>query len=179
MKFTHLLAVFFLITSFISKEEKIPWSEDYKLTWSDFKAPSSFVGDFVASTSSGIAYSLSYSYDGNGEILDSNIFVTCNFYPYKSWYSKEDVSDYILKHEQTHFDISELHARIFRMRIEKATFSGDISSELEKLFYKTDDERVAFQKKFDKETDHSKISEKEKEWEICIAQQLKEYERWK
>ena len=37
----------------------------------------------------------------------------------------------------------------------------------------------ALQGKFDKETDHSKNSEKEKEWETYIAQQLIKYERWK
>ncbi len=179
MRITYLLVVCFLIFSFVTEEEKIPWSENYQLKWSDFKAPSSYSGAFVASTSSGIAYSLSYSNNEKDEILETNIIVTCNFYPNKSWYSKKDASDYILKHEQTHFDISELHARILRMRIEQAELTKNISSELENLFYKTEDERVALQGKFDKETDHSKNSEKEKEWETYIAQQLIKYERWK
>lgn len=178
MKFTHLLVVFLLISSFISNEEKIPWSEDYQLKWSDFKSPTANGSGFVASTSSGIAYSFSSFGDSNGNI-EVNVKVTCNFYPKRSWYSKKDASDYILKHEQTHFDISELHARKFRKKIEEINFSDDMNSELEKLFYKFEDERVAFQKRFDKESDHSKKLEKELEWENYIAQQLKEYERWK
>jgi len=178
MKFTYLLVVIFLVSSFISEEEKIPWSENRQLTWSDFKSPRSNGSGFVASTSSGIAYSFS-SFGDSSLNMEVNVKVTCNFYPNRSWYSKKDASDYILKHEQTHFDISELHARKFRKKIEETNFSEDMNTELEKLFYKFEDERVTFQKKFDKETDHSKINDKELEWEEFVANQLKKYERWK
>gem|GEM_PF-6316406 len=56
---------------------------------------------FVASTSSEIVYSCK---EVNGD-KNIKINVSCNFYPQKSWYSKNDATDYILKHEQTHFDI--------------------------------------------------------------------------
>jgi len=166
-----------LFFSFVTLEEKIPWTEDYKLTWSDFKSPKANGTGFVASTSSGIAYS--YSSMGNAEKVEVTIKVSCNFYPKKSWYSKKDASDYILKHEQAHFDISEIYARILRKRFEKTTYSEELNSQLEEIFYKTDAERVAMQQKFDEETNHSKKPSEEKEWESYIAQQLKEYERWK
>ena len=38
-------------------EEKIEWTEGYKLQWTDFKAKTALGTGFVASTSSGIAYS--------------------------------------------------------------------------------------------------------------------------
>ena len=65
---------------------------------------------FVASTSSGIAYS--YREVNGDKRIKINVF--CNFYPQKSWQSKNDATDYILKHEQTHFDISELYKRILK-----------------------------------------------------------------
>ena len=178
MKFLAMLLFSVLISSFTSVEEKIQWSENYQLKWSDFKSPRSNGSGFVASTSSGIAYSYSSFSDSNGDV-EVNVQVTCNFYPNRSWYSKKDASDYILKHEQTHFDISELHARKLRKVIEETKFSDEMNSELEKLFYKIDTERVDMQKKFDKESNHSKIPEKELEWENYIAQQLIKYERWK
>ncbi len=159
------------------EEEKIEWTKDYQLQWSDFKATTASGNGFVASTSSGIAYSYSYR-EVNGE-KSIKVVVTCNFYPQKSWYSKKDASDYILKHEQTHFDISELYKRIFKKRIDKTQFSDDMKKELEALFYQTEDERVAMQRKFDSESDHSKNKEKELEWEAYVAQQLVAYERWK
>ncbi len=177
MKFIPIvfIAVFF---SFNLQEDKIPWTVNNKLTWSDFKSPTANGSGFVASTSSGIAYSYSSFGDSNGNI-EVNVKVTCNFYPNRSWYSKKDASDYILKHEQTHFDISELHARKLRKMIEETKFSDEMNSELEKLFYKIDEERVDMQKKFDRESEHSKIPEKELEWENYVAQQLMKYVRWK
>jgi len=158
-------------------EEKIEWTKDYQLQWSDFKATTSSGSGYVASTSSGIAYSYSYR-EVNGK-KNIKVTVTCNFYPQKSWYSKKDASDYILKHEQTHFDISELYKRIFKKRIDETQFSDAMKKELEALFYQTEDDRVLMQRKFDSEADHSKNKEKELEWEAYVAQQLKAYESWK
>ena len=174
--------LFFVFTSIFSsnlEEEKIPWSEDYQLTWADFKSLSAHGGGFVASTSSGIAYSYSFGYDGSKGKMASIVKVSCNFYPERSWYSKKDASDYILKHEQTHFDISEIYARKLRKEIAKTNFSDNMSEELEVLFYKFEDERAAFQKQFDKETDHSKLYDKEIEWELHILKLLKDYDSWK
>jgi hypothetical protein len=159
------------------EEEKIEWTEDYNLQWIDFKATTALGTGFVASTSSGIAYSYSYR-EVNGE-KNSKINVVCNFYPQKSWYSKNDANDYILKHEQTHFDISELYKRIFNKRIDETQFSDNMKNELEALFYQTEDDRVEMQRKFDIESDHSKNKEKELDWETYVAQQLVAYERWK
>mgnify|MGYP001579474128 CR=1 FL=1 len=175
--FSILLFLSFYFSTPFVEEEKIEWDENYKLQWSDFKATTASGSGFVASTSSGIAFS--YSYKETNGVKDINVKVSCNFYPQKSWYSKKDASDYILKHEQTHFDISELHKRIFNKRIEETQFSDAMKKELETLFYQIEDERVVMQKKFDKESDHSKNKEKEIEWEAYVAQQLVVYERWK
>ena len=177
--FIILFFVFSIISSPSAEEVKIIWSEEYKLTWSDFKASKTTTSDYVASTSSGISYTYSYTYTDTQTRIITNIIITSNFYPYKSWYNKKEVSDYILKHEQTHFDISELHARILKKRVAKITFSETTDTELEFLYYKTEKERITMQHRFDGESNHSKNKEKELEWEIYIAQQLKKYERWK
>lgn len=171
--------ILFVSIPFLSplvEEEKIEWSEDYQLQWSDFKATTASGSGFVASTSSGIGFSYSYK-ELNGK-RDIKVVVVCNFYPQKSWYSKKDASDYILKHEQTHFDISELHKRIFKKRIDETNFSNEMKKELEALFHETENDRVIMQREFDDESDHSKNKEKELEWETYVAQQLEAYEHW-
>ncbi len=176
-----IISIFlFLSAHFFSpsmEEEKIEWSYDYQLQWSDFKATTASGTGFIASTSSGISYSYSYR-EVNGK-KNIKVIVACNFYPQKSWYSKNDASDYVLKHEQTHFDISELYKRIFNKRIDETQFSNHMKKELEALFYQTEDDRVKMQRKFDSESDHSKNKEKELDWETYVAQQLVAYERWK
>src|SRR5690349_706212 len=84
-------------------EDFISWSGDRLLTWEDFKCEPKTGTDAVASTSTslGIAYQLvdgKLTYD-----------VTCNFSKVKSWGSMK--TDYILAHEQGHFDITEIYAR--------------------------------------------------------------------
>ena len=168
-----VLSAYFFFPSI--EEEKIAWTEDYNLQWTDFKAINFLGIAFVASTSSGIAYS--YKEVNGDKNIKINVF--CNFYPQKSWYSKNDATDYILKYEQTHFDISELYKRIFKERIAETKFSDNMKEELEVLFYQTEDDRKAMQHKFDSESNHSKNKEKELEWETYVAQQLIAYERWK
>ncbi len=175
--FTFLFFVSTMISPSLLEDEKIIWSEDYKLTWSDFKAPHRKGVSYVASTSSGISFSYSYS-DKNGEI-DLKVTIHSNFYPKNSWVNPEEASDYILAHEQAHFDISEIHARILRKKISETTFSKNAKKELTSLYNGVEEKRVAMQHLFDKESDHSKIKTKELEWEAFIKQQLIDYDRWK
>src|SRR5690349_11070728 len=80
-------------------EEYIAWTNDRLLTWEDFKCEPKTGTDAVASTSTslGIAYQLV-----DGQLTYD---VTCNFSKVKSWGSMK--TDYILAHEQGHFDITE------------------------------------------------------------------------
>lgn len=178
MKFLSILIfVISLISPSVIEEEKIVWSEDYRLSWSDFKAPARKGISYVASTSSGMSFSSSFAAN-KGEI-EIKATVLCNFYPEKSWVNPAEASDYILGHEQAHFDISEIHARILRKKISETTFSANGKKEITDLYYGIEKERIAMQKLFDKESDHSKIKEKELEWEAFIKKQLEDYNDWK
>jgi len=175
---TVLFFIFSVLGSSISEDEKMAWDENYKLSWSDFKAVPKGNG-FVASTSSGISFSYKFSFTETGEILDLDVSILCYFYPENSWFIPSETSVYILKHEQAHFDISELHARILRKKISETTFSKDLKNEIEAIYKGVEEERQTMQHLFDAESDHSKIKEKELEWEAFVAQQLETYERWK
>ncbi|MBT0608296.1 DUF922 domain-containing protein [Aequorivita echinoideorum] len=168
--------LFLFIYSPQDNSEKMPWDKDRKLTWEDFKGKAQPNASFVASTNSGISFSYSYSQQ-NGAV-DVTYTVQSNFYPEKSWFQPGRVTQHILNHEQLHFDISELHARILRKRLSEKTFTTRVKSEVEKLYNDTERERRAMQSKFDAETDHSRNIEKEIFWEKYVAQKLEEYEQW-
>lgn len=175
-----LTTLFFCFLSFFISEndsEKIRWSEIYQLTWADFQGVPQAGSSYVASTNSGMSFSFSFG-NRNGEI-NYDYSIESNFYPKLSWYKKDQVSDYILKHEQTHFDISELHTRIFRKRMEESQFSENIKTEVGALYEKTETERKAMQKQYDEETNHSQEIEAEHRWRNYVAEQLKAYARWK
>lgn len=165
--------------SFLPQENdiKLLWSEDRKLTWEDFRGtPDRSVG-FVASTNTGINFGYSFSITNNNVNVEYS--VESFFSPEKSWFLQGQVSQHVLNHEQAHFDISELHARILRKRLEEKKFTKNVKSEIERIYLQVEAQRKAMQKKFDAQTDHSRNIEKEIQWEKRIAQQLADYEKWK
>jgi replication initiation and membrane attachment protein DnaB len=160
-----------------SEKEKIEWSEAYKLSWSDFKGEPKQSSGYIASTNSGISFSYSYGFKYDELVLDYE--VKSNFYPKLSWYIPSLVTKNTLKHEQTHFDISEIHARLLRKRISETPFTKQVKIEIESIYNQIEIERRAMQNQFDEETDHSNIRDKEIAWEKFVAQQLKELDDWK
>ena len=175
-----LAVIFFFYFSLVSFEGdgiKLAWSETDKLTWKDFRGMVLANQDYAASSSTGISFS--YTVKGNDDDFDLDYLVTCHFYPEDSWYNRSLASPYILQHEQTHFDISELHARILRKLISEASFSKRIKIEIKAIYKEVERQRVSMQERFDLETEHSIKREDEYLWENFIANKLKEYDHWK
>ena len=159
-----------------SDSEKISWSKNQKLTWEDFQGEPNFSAGFVASTNTGINFGYSYFFNENEVSVEHS--VESFFNPEKSWFIPGQVSQHVLNHEQLHFDISELHARILRKKLDSQKFSKNVKSEIESIYLQVEEQRKAMQKKFDVETDHSRNIKKEILWEKRIAKQLTEYESW-
>lgn len=155
-----------------SKKESagsIPWLSHRKLAWDDFLSPPEKNSDAVASTSTslGISYKVQ-----NSEWAYS---ITCNFSKYKSWGLLR--TDYILAHEQAHFDITEIFARKLHYELEtyqfnRRTFKKDINA----IYQKIVKEKEIFQKLYDGETDHSRNKKKQQLWLKKIEEILQKTE---
>lgn len=187
MNFFRLFAVlFFILTfsarpadkaivpaateTFFKKEptaDMIPWGSHNRLTWEDFLCEPKRGTDAVASTSTslGISYQLA-----NGKL---NYDITCHFNKEKSWGLLK--TDYILAHEQGHFDITEIFARklyeaLQNYEFNKRTFKKDISA----IYQSIVKQKEEFQKAYDGETDHSRKRNLQYDWlekiEILLAE---------
>jgi hypothetical protein len=178
MKFLLAIALSFvsLLPTGVDNE-KMQWSETRPLSWSDFQGEPNGATDYVASTNSGI--SLSYSIGNSNGSWHFDFTVNSNFYPKQSWYRPEAASEYILKHEQTHFDISELHARKLRKKLSGLSATAEVKAEADKLYSETEQQRRSMQQAFDTESDHSKLKNAEFEWRDYVAAELKKYDDWK
>lgn len=146
----------------------IPWSNQ-RLTWDDFLCEPKKGTDAVASTSTslGIAYQLD-----NGKLVYD---ITCNFSKTKSWGLLK--TDYILAHEQGHFDITEIFARklneaLQNYELNKRSFKKDVSG----IYQSIVRQKEEFQKMYDGETDHSRNRKAQYEWLEKIQQLLDETE---
>ena len=186
MKFRHLLPLFALTANFsattvtapskphknvvhktpatpvavkeeAAEDEIIPWATERRLAWNDFLCAPQKQGDAVASTST----SLGISYQVRNGVLAYNI--TCNFSKKKSWGLLK--TDYILSHEQAHFDITELHARklyqaLSNYNFNPETFRKDIAAIYERIVK----EKEEMQEAYDGETDHSRRKRIQYDW---------------
>jgi hypothetical protein len=180
MKIFHLFAVSALILSFSGKpkyteeprvvvpavlkdtatieaSELIPWIPNQRLVWDDFLCAPKKGTDAVASTSTslGIAYQLS-----NGKLT---YHITCYFSKEKSWGLMK--TDYILAHEQGHFDITEIFARKLYEALQnydfnKKTFKKDIGE----IYQSIVKQKEEYQKNYDEETDHSRKRKTQYDW---------------
>ena len=155
-----------------SKEENsefIPWVTRRTLSWDDFQSAPKRGTEAVASTST----SLGLSYQVTRGVLTYEI--TCNFSKTKSWGLVK--TDYILAHEQRHFDITDLFARklyesLDKYKFNKRTYKEDIN----RIYQSVVAQKEAMQNAYDGETDHSRKRRIQKEWEQAIEKMLTQTE---
>lgn len=130
-------------------EKNVPWKAARRLAWEDFQSEPKKEGDAVASTSTSLG--LTYQVRDN----QLTFHITCDFSKEKSWGVLR--TDYILAHEQGHFDITEIHARklyeaLYNYQFSPASFKTDIAT----IYNRIVKEKEDMQESYDGETDHSR-----------------------
>lgn len=152
------------------KNDTIIWQKDSLLTPADFKGR-------VTRQWAGccVTFLLVKPIENNGNILFS---VQAVFIKSKSNIIQN--SDYILKHEQLHFDICELYARKLRKMMEETDFTKvkNIQHEIQTMYNKVNMEYAKCERKYDEDTNHGENPAKQKVWEDDIANQMKELEQY-
>lgn len=148
------------------------WSENRKLNWADFQGKPKKSSPNEALTDSGMSIELECD-DKN-----SRAVVTCYFNPNKSW-TKSKESEYLLAHEQLHFDITELFVRKLRKKLsELGNDCQALSKHIEDYYQSNYKDFVAYQDRYDRETKHSLNKEKQQYWNEKVARELKELKRF-
>lgn len=173
MHFKHLIVVFIVLYfGKSSNDETLIWDASRKLTWADFKAEPDIESDAAALTASGITFGYSIK-TADKRIVNVKTTVEAHFYPNKSWYFKDKGDNHILKHEQLHFDITELYARKFRKQLSSLPIHRNINKQMDKMHVDFNEALNEMQKRYDKETNHSLNREVQKQWEYSITEELK------
>lgn len=152
-------------------ENLLKWSATRKLTWDDYKANPVSESDAAASTTT----LLSIEYN----ITSSNFSykIKSRFSKNRSWGLHK--TNYILRHEQGHFDIAEvfarkLHKKMGEYKFNKKTFQKD----LKKIYDEVTEEKGKIQNLYDEETNHSINKKKQAEWLKMIEVKLEESAKW-
>ena len=171
-----LSILFLIITNDIKAQSIIPWSKETKLKWSDFKAvPNTDVLAYAQTSYKIEILPSDVLVDENDKIQNYEVLtVVANFYTNHSWVFKK--SDYLLTHEQLHFDIAGLYAHKIKIEFEKLKKNKISDFETYSDVYQVLwNECRNIQRKFDKETSHGQLVDKNNVWIKNISEQLNNY----
>jgi predicted secreted Zn-dependent protease len=160
-----------LISPFIGHtqdEEFIEWSPAKRLSWEDYLAKPASSSDAAAITST----ALGLEYHVRNNVLTYKI--TCRFSKTRSWGKYK--TDYILLHEQGHFDITEIYARKLDEAIRDYNFNPKkFKTDLDQIYKDIMEEKEDVQNQYDLETDFSRNQEKQADWIKKIQKELMRY----
>ena len=160
-----------LLVLFHLEEDHIKWQENRKLTWDDFKAAPLKIGNTAAMTTTHLGFSYNVT---NGKVTYK---IDCRFEKNKSWGLVKN--EWILKHEQGHFDIAEIFARTLNKSINEYQFNkSSFQKDLDAIYKSVVAEKEKFQQQYDDETDYSRIKTKQEEWLMKIEDELKQTRPW-
>jgi len=148
----------------LAAEHAFPWSAARPLAWDDFQGRPPTAGQEGAKT----AYILYSIWKCRGDVFEYRVVVA--FRPRESWVKPVVLDDSvqrqtILVHEQTHFDLGEVHAR--RMRRAFADLSGPCrktNAELGAVADQVGQEEKEEQRRYDAETDHGLFAAEQAAW---------------
>ncbi|MGB5419955.1 DUF922 domain-containing protein [Algibacter sp.] len=177
-----MIRFLFLIICCVCVQDTEPvlvWDASYKLSWTDFKAKPDMSDAAVAITASGITFGFSITQTDSNDVVSFETDIHAHFYPEQSWFKAEQGDNHILKHEQLHFDITELHARKFRYRVSQLKLSNSIRKELKKINSEINSELAQMQNKYDSETDYSRNFESQTTWGTFMNAELAKYSNYK
>lgn len=155
------------------KAEQLAWSPDRRLNWEDFRGIPDSENPHHAVTAANLAVDAKCR---NNEIVYE---VKCVFLPTQSW-SKNKKSEKLLYHEQLHFDLTEVHARLLRKKLKAmGTTCSDMKDRMNPAVADAFKAWKAEQEQFDKLSHHGLDNRVQQEWAADVESRLQELEAFK
>ena len=161
-----MIAASILLCSQI-ESDIIVWNEKCKLKFSDFEGSNNDEEDNGLLASSNLGINDYYVFTDT--LAEYNI--TSEFSKQLSWMKLKDSN--LLEHEQLHFDIYELYARKMR-----SIFYHINIKRIEDTIYILRTQVDFVQLRYDKETNHGAIFEKQRRWHENIIDSLRLYKKY-
>jgi hypothetical protein len=158
----------------IADRHGVKWSASRPLTWDDFKGPIVNPEDAEAAH---LEYGLFYGVRCTGRSL--RFEVVAAMLPGDSWVKRSVIDSpadnaRTLKHEQTHFDLAEVHARKVRRYFtglyEPCLRSNEDLAGLADGLIKAEGSE---QKRYDEETRNGRRADRQQAWDTDVAARLK------
>ncbi|MBC3542358.1 DUF922 domain-containing protein [Rufibacter sediminis] len=151
----------------------IPWAVQKRLTWDDFAGDPSPTNQHHALTSTNMEMKVKCE---NNKL---KFKVDAVFKPKESW-TRNRTSTLLLAHEQLHFDLTELHARILRKRLaELPNACNNGAADLNRYASEAFNNWHKEQDLYDAQSRHGLDKEQQLEWIASVELRLKQLEAYK
>ncbi len=156
----------------LAADHAFPWSARRPLAWSDFQGPPPSEGSEGAK----ISYTVYSGWRCRGTVFEFRVIA--GFRPRQSWVKAIVLNDStqrrtILRHEQTHFDLVEVHARRMRRAFGDLVRPCSLTDrELSALAERLSQEEKAEQRRYDSETNHGLLADKQAGWSAEVTRRL-------
>jgi hypothetical protein len=157
---------------------EIPWAADRPLTWTDFRGTPPTDGAEQART----VYQLSYESRCRG--FEFTVHAAAVMLPLQSWVKPGVLetpagSARVLRHEQTHFNLTEVYARRMR-RFFKELYNpcGLLDERLREAVDRFGTEEAEAQKRYDSETKYGLEAQVQDRWDREVAAMLADLEAY-
>lgn len=161
-----------LLRGELAEDHAFAWSARRPLVWSDFEGLPPSEGPEGAKTS----YTLYFGWKCKGDVFEFRVIA--GFRPGQSWVKAIVLNDStqrrtVLRHEQTHFDLAELHAR--RMRRAFGNLARPCTKsdrDLRALAERLVQEEKVEQRRYDAETVHGLRADRQAAWIRDVVRRL-------
>ena len=151
----------------VPSDSTLVWEPGRRLTWADFRGTPGPAEGLHALTSTNISVQVRCTDD----VL--TVAVQAVFRPLESWTKSPDSAP-LLRHEQAHFDLTELHARLLRRTLGQLKMTcKQAQTQLQLLIDAAFANWQKAQDRYDDEARHGLDQPEQARWEKQIADQLR------
>ena len=152
--------------------EVIYYSTSRPLIWQDFRGNPDAASRASAMTASGFGYKADYK--NVGSKTNINISVYCYFNKNNSWVKTGRTTNYILNHEQHHFDISFIAANLFIEKLKAASITRrNYNVILPNLYTECCSIMNRMQDEYDSQTKNGQLKEEQERWNNYLKEKIK------
>lgn len=155
----------------MSSSDVIFYNTQKQLEWKDFRGKPIESSRAAAITASGFGYKADHKNTGSKGQL--NIGVYCYFNKNNSWVKPGKTTEYILSHEQNHFNISFIAASLFVEKLKNAGLNNqNFNILLPRIYKESCDFMNKMQDDYDGQTKNGQLKEIQAKWDNYLVKKI-------
>jgi len=165
-----------------------PWEKSRSLTWNDFRGIPNLNSPYLAWVEGDLKYKYEWKTENSGtcKYRFTKAEAVAYFSKIESWVKEKGKTDALLKHEQGHFDILEIHAKKFNERanrellnhafscpgrnglVSEGTINNAAKAKVATIFNQIMNEMKLMEKNYGSQTNHGLNSFAQGKWDSKI-----------